>query len=230
MMKNKVIVIGILALTLAFTLLMSSCSGKGINSPEELKKYLDSRPANSPDKPIKVTIIVNDQTFKSFADVIKSAGKYVNINFSGGSLTTIPAYAFFDVDENEDTYYGCELLVSITMPNSVTGIEGFAFADCTGLTSVTIPKSVTSIGAAAFCDCTGLTGVTIPNSVESIKEGAFIGCTNLSGVTFQGASSNFEYYYIPPFAGDLRDKYLDGGIGTYTTTAPVDFDSTWTKK
>jgi len=37
---------------------------------------------------------------------------------------------------------------------------------------------------------------------------------------------------MDPFNGDLRDKYLaaNGGIGTYTTTAPVNRDSVWTKR
>jgi hypothetical protein len=28
----------------------------------------------------------------------------------------------------------------------------------------------------------------------------------------------------------LRDKYLAGGPGTYTTTAPVGYSSVWTKQ
>ena len=59
---------------------------------------------------------------------------------------------------------------------SVTRIEDYAFADCSGLTSVTIPNSVTSIGTSAFSGCSGLTSVTIPNSVTSIGESAFYKC------------------------------------------------------
>jgi hypothetical protein len=33
-----------------------------------------------------------------------------------------------------------------------------------------------------------------------------------------------------PFLGDLQNKYLAGGIGTYTTTAPVGSSSVWTKQ
>jgi len=36
--------------------------------------------------------------------------------------------------------------------------------------------------------------------------------------------------FLSPFLGDLRDKYLSGSKGTYTTTAPVDENSVWTKK
>ena len=39
---------------------------------------------------------------------------------------------------------------------------------CTGLTSITIPNSVTSIGGYAFYSCSSLTSVTIPDSVTSI--------------------------------------------------------------
>lgn len=41
-------------------------------------------------------------------------------------------------------------MTSVTIPNSVTSIEGGAFYDCSGLTNVTIPNSVTSIGGYAF--------------------------------------------------------------------------------
>jgi len=35
---------------------------------------------------------------------------------------------------------------------------------------------------------------------------------------------------MSPRDGDLREKYLAGGIGTYTTTAPVNDFSKWTKQ
>ena len=41
-------------------------------------------------------------------------------------------------------------LTSVTLPNSVTSINNYAFRGCTGLTSMTIPDSVTSIDVQAF--------------------------------------------------------------------------------
>jgi hypothetical protein len=57
----------------------------------------------------------------------------------------------------------------------------------------------------------------------------FVCCTSLTSVTFQGTipSSGFVSSIFP---GDLQDKYLAGGIGTYTTTAPVTWNSVWTKQ
>src|SRR5262245_12609425 len=47
-------------------------------------------------------------------------------------------------------------LIGITIPDSVTDIDSYAFAYCTALASVTIPASVTSIGAYAFYGCSSL--------------------------------------------------------------------------
>ena len=76
-----------------------------------------------------------------------------------------------------------DILTSVTIGNSVTTIEDYAFQGCTRLTSVTIGNSVTSIGNQAFSDCTRLTSVTIPNSVTSIGKSAFDGCSSLTSVT-----------------------------------------------
>ena len=76
------------------------------------------------------------------------------------------------------TFAGWAGIRSVSIPASVTSIDGFAFAHCTGLTgSLTIPNSVTSIGEGAFSGCTGLTGtLIIPNSVTYISNGAFAYC------------------------------------------------------
>jgi len=61
---------------------------------------------------------------------------------------------------------------------------------------------------------------------------AFSSCTSLTSITFQAliASNNFGRGMFGSFYGDLREKYLAGGIGTYTTTAPVSINSVWTKQ
>ena len=75
---------------------------------------------------------------------------------------------------------GCK---NTTIPNSVTSIDTYAFAGCSGLTSITIPNSVTSIGVATFLDCSGLTSIEIPNSVTSIGDHAFESCSGLTTIT-----------------------------------------------
>jgi hypothetical protein len=142
----------------------------------------------------------------------------------GNSVTSIGDAAFA----------GCTSLTSVTIGDSVISIEYLAFSECTSLASITIPDSVISIEYAAFSYCTGLTSVTIGSGVTSIGDYAFSYCTSLTSVTFQSTitEDNFGDY---AFHGDLRDKYLAGGIGTYTTTTPVpeeswNWDPVWTKQ
>jgi hypothetical protein len=152
--------------------------------------------------------------------VVYPAGKSETTFTIPNSVTSIENYAFWK----------CTRLTSITVPNNVTSIGDFAFPDCSSLTSITIPNGVTSIGRQTFMNCTSLTRITIPNGITSIGQEAFAGCTNLASVTFQGTINSDDFNSTNSFPGDLRDKYLAGGIGTYTTTAPVGKNSVWMKQ
>jgi len=71
--------------------------------------------------------------------------------------------------------------------------------------------------------------VTIPAEVNGkpvtgISGWAFNGCNNLISVTFQGTITDISKGSFP---GDLCDKYLTGGIGTYRRT---NGSMEWTKQ
>jgi hypothetical protein len=143
-----------------------------------------------------------------------------SVNIPSG-VTSIGSWAFLN----------CKI-TNITIPGGITKIEDGTFTGCGNITSINIPSGVTSIGYWAFTGC-NITSITIPSSVASIKEGAFY-CDNLTSVTFQGAisASSLDYYafsssYNDESYNDLRDKYLAGGIGTYTRAFG---DWEWTKQ
>jgi len=203
----------IVVLTMA--ILLSACNkagaqtsgGKSITSATALKEYLDSQPANSADKPIKVKMAVNEKMFDDVKKAINSAGKFVSLDLSGSPLTTIPMDAFSECDNltsvtipnsvksiEKGAFAGCASLTSITIPASVTSIGVYAFQYCPALTSVTIPASVTSIENSAFQHCTSLTSVTIPNSVTSIGYSAFQYCTSLTSITIPASVTSIEAY------------------------------------
>ncbi len=106
----------------------------------------------------------------------------------------------------EYSFYYCNNLDSISIPNTVTSIGQYSFYSCKNLNSVSIPNSVTYIGSAAFWYaqslkkfvmpnsvisigqnlmgyCTALTSVTLSNKLETLNYNAFLGCSNLTSVT-----------------------------------------------
>ena len=120
-------------------------------------------------------------------------------SFSGDlvipSKVTYNEEKYYVVCIDEEAFKWCYGLTSVTIPNSVTSIEGATFAGCSGLTSVTIPNSVTSIGEWAFEGCESLTSVSIPNSVTSIGNSAFSDCSGLTSVSVPAHTEIGEYAF-----------------------------------
>ena len=75
---------------------------------------------------------------------------------------------------------------------SVTTIGEYAFYDCNVLTSITIPNSVTTIGGWAFDQCYGLTSITIPYSVTTIEYYAFEQCSKLTSIVVESGNTNYD--------------------------------------
>ena len=113
---------------------------------------------------------------------------------SGTTNTTITTITFAKNSQlqiiGDYAFFMCTSLTSITIPTSITSINGRAFANCTSLTSITIPSSVTSIGNRAFMDSTSLASITIPTSVTIMDEFAFSGWTNTQTINVPFANAN----------------------------------------
>ena len=132
-------------------------------------------------------------------------------------------------------------MTSITIPNSVTEIGDYAFANCDSITSVTIPDSVTVMGVGAFqgCDnlqvvimgtgvtyvsshefegCTALTSVTIGSNVTLIDDSAFENCTSLSSITIPNSVTTIGEN---AFKGctSLNDITIPSGVTTIDSGA-----------
>jgi len=87
-------------------------------------------------------------------------------------------------------YGGCRNLSSITIPNSITEVDGWAFWECSEATNLTIGAGITHIGSGVFGECASLTSVSIPNNVTSIETQGFNRCANLRNVAVPPSVTN----------------------------------------
>ena len=86
-------------------------------------------------------------------------------------VTTIGAYSF----------YNCQELLSVSIPNGVTQISDGAFG-LSGIKSIDIPESVTNIGQGAFQTCKYLERISLPRKIEDIGNAAFSECSSLTSI------------------------------------------------
>ena len=116
------------------------------------------------------------------------------------------------------SFYGCEGLTSVTIPNGVISIQKDAFIECSNLTSVTIPPSVSSIGAGAFQSCESLTSIDIPNNVTSIGNHAFCYCRGLTSITIPTGVTTLEESVFSCCDG-LTSVTIPNGVTTIEESA-----------
>ena len=91
----------------------------------------------------------------------------------------------------EDAFENCKSLTSITLPDSLTKIEQFAFSG-SSIESITIPASVSMIGFCAFSGCKELTNITINEGVTYIDSYAFNYCTALESVVIPNSVTDLK--------------------------------------
>jgi hypothetical protein len=100
-----------------------------------------------------------------------------NSAFANCGLKTIDLK---DVESLEySAFAGCESLLKVTLPASITVIPDSLFRNCYGLQKVEILGNVTSIGEGAFANCYLLNSINIPNSLETIGSAAFRNCETI---------------------------------------------------
>jgi len=85
------------------------------------------------------------------------------------SVTRIQTYAF----------YGCRSLVRITIPDTVTRIERFAFRYYVSLIFIRLSTNLVSIGVMAFHGCKSAEAVFLPPTINRIEDQAFGDCKSL---------------------------------------------------
>lgn len=123
----------------------------------------------------------------------------------GSVLTTI---------EN-DAFYACSELTTVSLPDSITDIKENAFIYCDKMPEIVLPDKLTGIAPKTFYYNKKLTNVTIGRSVTWIGDSAFLECPNLQEVVllcdnlqrieakaFSGTRVDFEIPNTVTYIGD----------------------------
>lgn len=122
-------------------------------------------------------------------DVFNDCDSLQSVTFSAeAEITAIP----------KGTFYSCEKLSSINLPESVTSIGQAAFEGNSNLSQIDLPGNLTSIGVYAF-QRTGLVNIIIPKYVSYIGYCAFCSCKQLQEVelptSLHSLASSYSYSY-----------------------------------
>ena len=109
----------------------------------------------------------------------------VPASIGGQTVTAIAPGSFYDCDE----------LTIVFLPNTVKTIGDCAFEDCGALRGIYIPESTASVGSNAFYGCGALESVFVPQTVERIGSNAFSGCSSLRYIFYTGAYQAWTQLY-----------------------------------
>lgn len=77
---------------------------------------------------------------------------------------------------SKSSFEDCTTIQTVTFPEGLKEIAGYAFSGCTLLKSVTLPASAEKLGDCVFQKCAALEYAEIPLGVESAGKNLFLGC------------------------------------------------------
>ena len=141
------------------------------------------------------TLVYLPHTYSAIGDYVVTITPDSGSTFGFGQrdyVSTIFCKASNDSANNRRVYLN--IVQSISLGDSITSIDTYAFQYCYSLTSITIPSGVTSIGSSAFQRCHPLASITIPSSVTIISAYAFQYCYSLASVTIPSSVTDISAY------------------------------------
>ena len=108
----------------------------------------------------------------AFSDSGRNDSKLRKVVFEGTKIKTI----------HNGTFWFCNALEEINLPEGLTTLEYNAFQDCHSLESIIIPDSVTEIEHTVFTGCKALKYVTLGKGLKTIGRHAFSECPSLEWI------------------------------------------------
>lgn len=90
------------------------------------------------------------------------------------------------------SFYGCNFIRNIAIPDSIVKIENGAFYGCSSLEQVSLPYSIKELGENVFVGCNSLERVVLNSRITGIEHKTFTQCPNLK--TIEVNYTCFDYY------------------------------------
>ena len=142
-------------------------------------------------------------------------------SYNNYAVTTIGPNAFSDLD-----------IESVTMPDTVTEIQSYAFQSCTKLKNVKLSNNLKTFGNNVFFLCTALESVEIPVSVEDLGTYTFQGSAVKSITIPEGKLTEIRDYVfyqcpaltevvLPSCVTKMQDNTISENKNAVTVKAPA---------
>lgn len=122
----------------------------------------------------------------------------------------------------EDFSDNCESpITSVTMPDSYTTIEPFAFYNCSALEQINFPSELKVLGAMAFSNCSSIETADLSNvtKINAIPYACFSGCAQLSSALLPNSLTSLGDYAFSSCAAleqiDIPSKVTSVGANAF---------------
>ncbi len=131
----------------------------------------------------KTPIIDNEQSVIYLGKWLLKARGIDSVSVKNGT-EYIADYAFAN----------CDILTTVSLPDSIKSIGWFAFYNCCNLESINIPDGVNDIGSFTFSECDTIKNIILPNGIDKIGEGVFWDCLSLESVNIPSSVLSIDKY------------------------------------
>lgn len=117
-----------------------------------------------------------------WAAVKQSKRTLQTIDLEGATYTGADSNNWIYKDDGA-IVYGNATLITVKLPQGITGLGYRAFIACFSLTSIILQEGLTSIGDSAFAGCKALTTVTcLSPAPPELRDNTFSGCSALTAI------------------------------------------------
>ena len=127
--------------------------------------------------------------------------------------TTLTRVAFtgnFVTNLYNNLFDGCTGITSISLPETLQSINGYAFRNCSQLSEIVVPEGVTTVGEHCFENCTSLTSVSLPTTLKVLENHLFKNCNQLESFVFQPTMEKVEEHCFDQCLSLKNLRFDDG--------------------